>query len=219
MGWLLFGSAVPAAAVGLGASATPAALWRRRGIETRRSIAEAWPRMIDEIRVRVGSSGEAIPRALLDTGLGGPEDSRLAFELARRQWNLTTDLPSTLAVLKATLEDPTTDLVCETLLVVHEVGGDLEQRLLALAADRRTDLRHRREADARAAGARLARWFVLVVPAGMALAGLNLGEGRTAYGSSGAQGATAVAVAMVGACWWWAGRLMSTPRERRVFDR
>ena len=87
------------------------------------------------------------------------------------------------------------------------------------SVDRRTDLRHRREAESRSAGARLARWFVLLVPAGMAFAGLNLGEGRDAYDSPAAQLATTIAVIMVAACWWWAARIMRVPTQRRVFDR
>jgi tight adherence protein B len=175
--------------------------------------------MIEEIRVRVGSVGQSVPQALLETGLSAPDPIRPAFVAAQRQWALTTDFESTVAVLKDSLADLTADAVCETLLVIQQVGGDPDARLEALAADRRADLRERREADARSAGARLARWFVVIVPAGMAFAGLNLGDGRVAYGSPGGQVATVIAIAMVVGCWWWAGRIMVTPAQRRVFDR
>lgn len=217
--WLVLGVGLPSLFVGIAASGLPTALWRRRATEVRNATMEAWPRMIEEIRVRVGSTGQPIPQALIETGIAGPEAMRGSFLAARRQWTLTTDFPATVSVLKESLADPTADAVCETLLVVHEVGGELDARLEALATDRRADLRHRREADARSAGARLARWFVIIVPAGMAFAGLNLGEGRRAYGTPAAQVATVVAIAMVAACWWWAGRIMSTPAQARVFDK
>ena len=71
---------------------------------------------------------------------------------------------------------------CETLLVAHEVGGtDLDRRLQALIDDRVQDTQGRKDARAKQAGARFARRFVLIVPAGMALAGMSVGNGRAAY--------------------------------------
>lgn len=217
--WIVIGSGVPMLVVAAATGAVPTTVWRRRGAATRTATLEAWPRMIEEIRVRVGSVGQSIPQALLETGLCAPDPIHAAFVAAQRQWALTTDFESTVGVLKDALADPTADAVCETLLVIQQVGGDPDAHLEALAVDRRADLRERREADARSAGARLARWFVIIVPAGMAFAGLNLGDGRVAYGSSGGQVATVVAITMVAGCWWWAGRIMATPDQRRVFDR
>lgn len=217
--WLLVGGVIPALLVGALAGTAPGALWRRRHQAARVATLEAWPRMIEEIRVRVGSVGQPIPQALLETGANGPEPLRRAFVAAQKQWALTTDFESTVRMLKESLSDPTADAVCETLLVIQQVGGDPDTTLEALAADRRSDLLERREADARSAGARLARWFVVLVPAGMAFAGLNLGNGREAYASPAGQLASALAIAMVVACWWWAGRIMATPPQQRVFDR
>ena len=64
---------------------------------------------------------------------------------------------------------------------------------------------------------RFARRFVLFVPVGMALAGSPIGNGRAAYSTPFGQLAAVFAVAMVGACWLWAGRLMRLPEEERVF--
>lgn len=213
------GGMIPAVLVGVIAATVPATVWRRRHQATRDATLEAWPRMIEEIRVRVGSVGQPIPQALLETGVNGPLPLSRAFAAAQRQWALTTDFEETVRVLKGSLADPTADAVCETLLVIHQVGGDPDVALEALAADRRSDLHERREADARSAGARLARWFVIVVPAGMAFAGLNLGNGREAFRSGAGQLASAVAISMIVACWWWAGRIMATPPQQRVFDR
>jgi len=95
-----------------------------------------------------------------------------------------TSIERTVTVLKDRLADPTADATCETLLVVHEVGGELDRRLASLAEDRRRDLNDRRDAQARLAGARTARLFVILVPLGMAVAGLNVGDGREAYRST-----------------------------------
>ena len=211
--------AAPAAALGVGVAATPTARRRRRERAEQRAAAAGWPRLLDDLRVRTGALGRPIPQALLEVGARGPAALRPAFADASREWALSTDLARMLGMLKHRLADPIADAVCETLLVAHEVGGDLDARLAALAADCRTDLRHRAEAEARQAGARVARWFVLIVPAGMALAGSRLGDGADAFATPGAQLAVGAAVAMIAGCWWWAGRIMTLPRRPRVFQR
>jgi tight adherence protein B len=215
----VLGVGIGAVFIGLLAAAGPVALWRGRRRAARRAAQECWPGLIEELRVRVGPMGRPVPQGLLEVGLRGPAELRPAFEAAQREWALSTDFERTVSVLKERLADPTADATCETLLVAHEVGGDLDARLEALAADRRRDLRDRKEADAKQAGARLARWFVVLVPAGMAVAGLNVGDGRAAYRTPTGQLLVAVGIGLVVGCWWWAGRIMHLPEDDRVFDR
>ena len=216
---MLFGIGLPALFMALAAAALPAAAWRRARARRRRAAREAWPRLIEELRVLTGSVGRSIPQALLEVGLRGPVELRSAFEAAQREWSLTTDLGRTVGVLKDRLDDPTADAACETLLVAAEVGGDIDARLAALAEDRRQDLAGRREAEAKQAGARFARVFVILVPAGMALAGLSVGDGRAAYQTAHGQALVGLGLVVIAACWWWAGRVMQLPEPERVFDR
>jgi tight adherence protein B len=215
---LVLGPGIAAVVIGVLASAGPVALWRGRRRSTRRAAQECWPRLIEELRVLVGPVGRPIPQAFLEVGLRGPDELRPAFRSAQREWALTTDFERTVTVLKERLADPTADATCETLLVAHEVGGDIDVRLEALAEDRRRDLRDRKEADAKQAGARLARWFVVLVPAGMALAGLNVGDGSAAFRTTGGQVLVMMGIGLVVVCWWWAGRIMQVPEDERVFD-
>ena len=67
-------------------------------------------------------------------------------------------------------------------------------------------------------GVRFARRFVLLVPAGMALAGMTVGDGRRAYGTPHGQLAVTAAIVLVAGCWIWAGRMLRLPDERRVFS-
>ncbi|HSL57489.1 MAG TPA: hypothetical protein VK866_06570 [Acidimicrobiales bacterium] len=214
---VVLGGLAPALVVAAFAATFPAASARLRREQRRAAAAEAWPRMIEEIRLRVTTLGRSIPQALFEVGERAPEPLRPAFEAARREWLLTTDLAHATAVLKRRLDDPTADATCETLLVAHEIGGaDVGSRLEALAEDRRLDLQGRKDARAEQAGARFARRFVLIVPLGMAIVGLQIGDGRAAYRSGAGQAVAVLAVALVIACWWWAGRIMRLPDERRV---
>lgn len=220
VGFVLFGGVVAPLVVAGFAGTLPIAWYRQRRRARLEQAQEAWPRLIEEIRILTSSVGRSIPQALFEVGRHGPTELRPAFDAAHREWLLSTDFARTLDILKARLADPTADATCETLLIAHELGGsDLDRRLDALAADRRRDTHDRKDARAKQAGARFARRFVLIVPLGMAVAGMSVGNGREAYQSPGGQLVVVVALALVLACWLWAGRVMRLPDEERVFQR
>lgn len=216
--WLLFGAIFPAVLIGLGATAAPLAVYRRRRAALVDQARDAWPSMLEELRLQVGALGRSVPAALLDVGLRSPiEPMRLAFVDAQREWLLSTDFPRLVRLLQDRLASSTADAVLETLLIANEIGGtDIDRRLARLAADRQVDLRHRHEALSRQSGVRFARWFVLLVPFAMALIGLGIGDGRGAYSSASGQLVGGLAVALVGACWWWSGIILRLPADRRV---
>ncbi len=214
----LLGGLLPGVALGAFASTFPVAVLRSRRDSRRAEAREAWPRLIEEIRLNAGSLGRSIPQALFEVGRRAPTEMTQAFAAAEREWLISADFARTVGVLKSTLEDPTADAICETLLVAHEVGGtDVERRLAALVEDRVQELQGRKDARAKQAGVRFARRFVLIVPAGMALAGLSIGTGRASYASPLGQAAVVTGIAAVILCWAWAGRLLRLPEEERVF--
>jgi hypothetical protein len=67
------------------------------------------------------------------------------------------------------------------------------------------------------AGVRFARRFVLLVPLGMALVGMSVGNGRAAYATPWGQAMVVIGIVSVVACGAWAGRLLRLPEEQRVF--
>lgn len=219
-GYAVFGTAVAALSLGVFAGSFPVAAHRQRR-RLRRTVAqEAWPRMIEEIRILTSSLGRSVPQALFEVGGRGPEEMRPAFAAAQREWRVSTDFARTVTVLKERLADPTADATLETLLVAHEIGGtDLDSRLRDLIDDRIQDVQGRKDARAKQAGVRFARRFVLIVPLGMAAAGVSVGNGRDAYRTGGGQIAVVAGIALTVACWWWAGTIMRIPEEERVFER
>lgn len=214
----IFGAPAPATATGLFAASFPFAGARYRRAQERSVAADAWPRLLEELRLRTTSLGRSIPTGLLEIGDTAPDSMKGAFASAQREWLISTDFERTLDVLKAELAEPTADVVCETLLVAHRVGGaDLDGRLAALIEDRIADTQARKDARAKQAGARFARRFVLAVPFGMALAGMSVGNGRSAFRSPTGQLLTVIAVGLVVACWLWSGSILRVPEEERVF--
>jgi tight adherence protein B len=218
VGFALFGGVVPAAALGAFAACLPVGAYRNRRARRIEAAQEAWPRMIEELRLQATTLGRSIPQALFDVGSRAPVELRPAFAAAQREWLITTDFARTLEVLKAKLADPTADVACETLLIAHEVGGtDLSRRLQALAEDRQADVMSRKDARSKQAGVRFARRFVLIVPVGMALAGSMIGTGRAAYATPMGQAVVGAAVVLLVGCWAWAGRFLRMPATDRVF--
>ena len=218
--YAVFGGVLVPAFVSVGGAFLPIGMARSSRARRRDKAREGWPRMLEELRLQATTMGRSVPQALLNVGEAGPPELRPAFAAARREWLISTEFEGTLAVLKKQLADATADSVCETLLIAHEVGGaDLDRRLSALTEDRMQDLQGRKDAQAKQAGAKFARWFVLIVPLGMAIAGLSIGAGRPAYATAGGQAAVLVGLSIMAACWVWAGRIMTLPGERRVFYR
>jgi tight adherence protein B len=217
VGFVVFAGVAPAVAIGGFAAAYPWAALRARRRRRLEAAAEGWPGMLEQLRLLTGSAGRSIPQALIEVGRRAPEDLRDAFRAAEREWLLSTDFERMIETLKDGLADPTADVVGETLLVAYEVGGSLDRQLADLVEDRLVAQAGRKDALSKQAGVRFARIFVLLVPVGMALAGLSIGSGRAAYQGSGAQLAVVAAVAAVVVCWWWAGKLLALPDEPRVF--
>ncbi len=217
LGYAVFGGVLAPMAAALFAASFPVAAARARRRRQLAAAREAWPRLLEELRIQTMALGRSVPQALFEVGTSAPSELRPAFEAARREWLLSTDFERAVAVLKSRLADATADTVAETLLVAHALGGtQVDRCLAALAEDRIADLQDRKDADARQAGARFARRFVLVVPLGMAALGLGVGEGRAAYGTPTGQLLVAVGLGLLAVCWWWSGRLMRLPGEERV---
>ena len=219
MGTIAVGGPAALAAGGLAAGC--AVVGRRSVDAARRDQARRlWPNVLEELRVLTTSGGRSLPRALLEAGRRVPDPAGEAFRSTQQAWRVSADFERSLGVLADQLAEASTDIVCETLLVAHELGGaDVGRRLARLADDRRRDLATRDLAVAKLAGARFARRFVVVVPLGMAVAGLAVGTGRAAFASPRGQVVAPAAVAMVAACWLWAGHLLRLPDEPRVFAR
>lgn len=216
--YVMFGGVLPAIIAAAACSAVPIGSFRARRRKHVEAAREAWPRLLEELRLLIGSLGRSVPQGLFEVGRRAPVDWRHAFDAAEREWLLTTDFERTLAILKQRLGDATADVVCETLLVAHELGGsDIDGRLADLIEDRVLDIQGRKDAASRQSGVRFARRFVLLVPLGMALAGLAIGTGRSAYETTGGQVAVVLGLLAILACWIWSGRLMRLPEEPRVF--
>jgi tight adherence protein B len=173
---------------------------------------ESWPTIIEQCRINSNARGMSLPIALFRAADEAPRELRPAFDEAEAEWQRSLDFERACAALRHQLNDPTTQLVTDTLVVAHQIGGtDVDRRLSDLARDRAIDVAERKDARAKQAGVRFARRFVLIVPLGMAAVGASIGNGREAYTTATGTLWTVVGIALLGACWAWSGVLLRSP--------
>jgi tight adherence protein B len=118
---------------------------RRRQSETR----ELWPEVVDNLASAV-RAGMALPEALAELGVRGPETLRTPFLRFADDYRATGRFDDCLDRLKDRLADPVGDSVAESLRVARAVGGgELGRLLRTLSAFLRENARTRGELESR----------------------------------------------------------------------
>ncbi|KRF27117.1 type II secretion system F family protein [Phycicoccus sp. Soil802] len=127
----------------------PVALVRTRARRRRANLRELWPDAVDNITSGV-RAGLALPEALSQLAIRGPEELRPAFQVFAEDYRSTGRFHDCLDRLKASLSDPVGDRLVESLRIAREVGGsDLGTLLRTLSTFLREDSRTRSELEAR----------------------------------------------------------------------
>jgi tight adherence protein B len=148
----------------------PILLVRMRARRRRAVMRELWPDVVDNIGSAV-RAGLALPEALSQLTIRGPEELRPAFAGFAEDYRATGRFQECLDRLKERLSDPIADRLVESLRIAREVGGsDLGRLLRTLSAFLREDARTRAELETRQGwtvnAARLAvaaPWIVLAM--------------------------------------------------------
>ncbi|MEO7061152.1 MAG: type II secretion system F family protein [Lapillicoccus sp.] len=174
-----------AVAFALIAGYAPIALVRMRARKRRSQLRDLWPDAVDNIGSAV-RAGLALPEALSQLSIRGPEELRPAFAAFAEDYRTTGRFHECLDRLKERLSDPVGDRLIESLRIAREVGGsDLGRLLRTLSTFLREDARTRAELETRQGwtvnAARLATAAPWVVLAMLSLQRTSL----AAYGSPG----------------------------------
>ena len=148
----------------------PIVLVRMRARKRRSVMRDLWPDIVDNISSAV-RAGLALPEALSQLRIRGPEELRPAFASFAEDYRATGRFQECLDRLKERLSDPVADRLIESLRIAREVGGsDLGRLLRTLSAFLREDARTRAELETRQGwtinAARLAvaaPWIVLAM--------------------------------------------------------
>lgn len=171
----------------------PIAVVRSRALKRRHHRRDLWPDAVDHIASAV-RAGLALPEALAQLAIRGPEELRPAFEQFAHDYRTSGDFQICLDDLKDRLADPVADRLVESLRLAREVGGsDLGRLLRTLSTFLREDARTRAELEARQSWTVNAARLALVAPWLVLLMLATRGNSLEAYGSS-----AGVAVLVIG---------------------
>ncbi|SNC72016.1 tight adherence protein B [Kytococcus aerolatus] len=201
---------------GLIAAVLPWAALSQTAARRRSRLRDAWPDCVDHVASAV-RAGMALPEALAQLAVRGPEELRPAFAGFAHDYRATGRFHVSLDALRDRLADPVADRLVESLRIAREVGGsDLGVVLRTLSAFLREEAQTRAEIEARQSwtvnAARLglaAPWIVLAMLA-------TRGDSLTAYGTpTGAAVLLGGGVISVGA-YLLMLRLGRLPRPERV---
>lgn len=198
------------------AASLPVAVVRAQARKRRNKLRDLWPDVVDNITSGV-RAGLALPEALAQLAVRGPEELRPAFVSFAEDYRTTGRFHDCLDRLKDRLSDPVGDRIVESLRIAREVGGsDLGRLLRALSSFLREDARTRAELETRQGwtvnAARLAAGAPWVVLGLLALNGSSL----AAYATPAGWVVLAVGAALCLVAYRvmvWVGRL---PDEERV---
>ena len=128
---------------------SPIGLVRARARSRRAVLRELWPDVVDNIGSAV-RAGLALPEALSQLQVRGPEELRPPFAAFAEDYRATGRFQDCLDRLKERLSDPVADRLVESLRIAREVGGsDLGRLLRTLSAFLREDARTRAELETR----------------------------------------------------------------------
>lgn len=148
----------------------PVAVVRVRARSRRAHLRDLWPDAVENVTSAV-RAGLALPEALAQLSVRGPEELRPAFADFASDYRTTGRFNDCLDRLKTRLADPVGDRLVESLRIAREVGGsDLGSLLRTLSTFLREDARTRAELETRQSwtvnAARLAvaaPWLVLAM--------------------------------------------------------
>lgn len=171
----------------------PIAVVRNRAQRRRHGRRELWPDAVDHIASAV-RAGLALPEALAQLSVRGPEELRPAFAQFAHDYRSSGDFQACLDDLKERLADPVADRLVESLRLAREVGGtDLGRLLRTLSTFLRDDARTRAELEARQSWTVNAARLALVAPWLVLLMLATRGNSLAAYSTP-----TGVAILVIG---------------------
>jgi hypothetical protein len=175
---------------------------------------DAWPLIVDEVRLLVTLAGRSVPQALVEAGRWAPPQLQVAFADAAASWHRTADADHMVGVLAAGLDDAVGTMLCEVVLAArHTAGSDLDAQLGTLHAWACAQARRRDQVMmARRAPGRGERELLVVVPLTSACVAVAAGPGRSALWTGPGVMTIALGLAVLAGCRLWAGRILGPTR-------
>lgn len=210
--WLA-GTTIPIAlAFGACLGAGLLARWFRIVKNRNADLNEFWPNYLDQTRSKMRSSSRALPYVLFDESLIGTTFQMELLQAGRREFENSGDLRKALHRIWESADHNMTSFVCSALCdLLGSTSHQIEEQMKVIVATLRSHNALEREAKSKLAGVRAARAFIVIIPTGMALAGLSFAGSVAPFTTATSLAEMAAALAILAGCWYWSSRLMIFP--------
>lgn len=190
------------------------AVARSRQISTNRhrELRSIWPTFLEQLRSSMLSSQRALPYVMYDNSGGGFLFLTDLLNIGKREFETSGNFQSSLRQIWKYADDQTTSQVCASLINTKgATSSQIQHQLSDIAAALKTQQILISEAESKLAGVKIARLFVLLIPAGMALAGVAFAGTLSPFFTSTSLIQISVALLVIVMCWQLSNRLMQFP--------
>lgn len=172
-----------------------------------------WSSYLDQVRGKMLASSRALSYVFYDQSFTGSVFLRELLDHGKREFENSGDLEKSFQTIWHFANDETTNYVCSSLCETLEgTSSQIERQLMVISSVLRSRNSIEHEANSRLAGVRTARVFIVIIPIGMALAGISFAGSTAPFLTKGAIFQVSIAAAILAICWYWSSRLMSFPK-------
>ncbi len=191
-------------------------LWswlKEQEIGVSETLQDLWPTILQEMSIRVASTGSSIARTFFDSTRSLDTHLQHLFDQAEAIWTLTSDLETALRYLERELSDSNSQNVLRSILLCERSGTHhAHERLGQLHLEQQRQYDSTKDLKTRLASVAVARYFVVVVPLVMFGLGAFLSGSLNLFTSSLSQLIFGVSLLVLVICWVWTTRLMVPPQ-------
>lgn len=176
-------------------------------------LAESWPGYLEQTRAKMLSSSRSLSYVIFEnSGITSVFFGDL-IQHGRREFETSGNLQKAVQTLwRSADNEEVTSFVCAALCdTVGSTSSQIENQLSIISGTIRSRNALKEETNSRLAGVRTARLFILIIPVGMALAGVSFAGSIRPFLTGASILQMMVALFILGLCWYWSNKLMSFP--------
>ena len=211
--WLMGITWYLALAMGILASATLYLRSRQIRRLRRLELASSWASYLDQTRAKMLTTSRSLSYVLFEQGSAGSPFLAELMQQGRREFDNSGDLEKALqAVWSAGENEEVTNYVCSALCdSLGSTSSQIENQLSLISSIVRSRNELKQETMSRLAGVRTARAFIVIIPIGLAMAGISFAGSISPFLTPVSVVQMLTAMAILTLCWFWSNRLMTFP--------
>lgn len=211
--WTAGFSPLPASIIGTFVVGTVMTRTHSISMTRQKELQTYWPILLDQTRSTMLASRRALQYVIFDQGYLGSKFLAELILVGKKEFERSGDFTSALLNIKNKAGDPCTTEVCTALIAaIGASTAQIESQLTNIVTSITTRNELANEANSRLAGVRMARLFIILIPAGMALVGVSFAGSVKTFETPMALLQELTALFILSICWFASNLLMKFPK-------